>query len=132
MPNIVIGYDGSESAMRALDRAAALADGGSLTLVSAVHPLAGKGGLVYDPVEMKKHAQQLHYAREQLNELGIDCRLVEGFGDPALVIAAQAEEIDADLIVVGTNHKNLLERLLLGSVSTDVLHRAKAEVLVVP
>ena len=132
MPNIVIGYDGSESAVRALTRAAALADGGSLTLVSAVHPLAGKGGLAYDPVEKEKHAQHLHNAREQLKELGIDCRLVEGFGDPARVVAAEAEEVDADLIVVGTNHKNLVERLLFGSVSTDVLHRAKAEVLVVP
>jgi nucleotide-binding universal stress UspA family protein len=132
MPNIVIGYDGSESAMRALDRAAALADGGSLTLVSAVRPLTGKGGLAYDPVEKEKHAQHLHNAREQPKELGIECKLVEGFGDPARVVSAQADEVHADMIVVGTNHKNLLERLLLGSVSTDVLHRVKAEVLVVP
>jgi nucleotide-binding universal stress UspA family protein len=132
MPDIVIGYDGSESAKRALERAAALAGDGSLTLVSAVLPLAGKGGLAYDPVQKEEHAQRLREAREQLSELGIHCRLVEGFGNPARVIASQAEELGADLIVVGTNHKNLLERLIIGSVSTDVLHRAKTEVLVVP
>jgi nucleotide-binding universal stress UspA family protein len=39
--------------------------------------------------------------------------------------------VGADLIVVGTEHKNLLQRLILGSVSTGVAHRAPCDVLVV-
>ena len=132
MTKILVGYDGSDSAKRALERAATLANGETLTLVSAVDLLAGKGGFVYDPVEKEEIERHLHEALARLRELGVACRLAEGIGDPAHVITAEAEEIGADLIVVGTNHKNLLKRLLLGSVSTDVLHRAKTEVLVVP
>jgi nucleotide-binding universal stress UspA family protein len=132
VPKILVGYDGSDSAKRALERAVALANGEALTLVSAVDLLAGKGGMVYDPVEKEEVERHLHEALARLRELGVECRLAEGLGHPADVITAEAEEIGADLIVIGSSHKNLLERLLLGSVSTDVLHRAKTEVLVVP
>ena len=44
MRKIVIGYDGSDSARRALERAAEFVDGGSITVVSAVHRLGGKSG----------------------------------------------------------------------------------------
>lgn len=35
------------------------------------------------------------------------------------------------MIVIGTEHKNLLERLLLGSISSGIVHRAPCDVLVV-
>ncbi len=132
MRNIVVGYDGSDAARRALERAAELADeGANVTVVSAVHLLAGKGGVPFDPVEKENHEQDLQQAAARLAERGMTARTVEGFGDPAGVIATQAKEMGADLIVVGTEHKNLLQRLLLGSVSTGVAHRAPCDVLVV-
>ncbi|HEU4448857.1 MAG TPA: universal stress protein [Gaiellaceae bacterium] len=132
MATIVVGYDGSEPAKRALDRAAALADGGTVTVVSAVHPLVGKGAPGYDPVEKDQHTQHLAEAQETLSALGVACEVVEGYGDPARVIVEQAKETGADLIVVGTSHKNFLERLLEGSVADSVTHHATTEVLVVP
>ena len=52
MQTIVVGYDGSEPADRALDRATELIDdGGTVVLVSAIHMLAGKGGMGFDPIE---------------------------------------------------------------------------------
>ena len=132
MRNIVVGFDGSESARRALERAAQLADeGANVTVVSAVHLLAGKGGAPFDPVEREAHERDLEKAGTRLAELGVTARTVEGYGDPAGVIAAQAKEVGADLIVVGTEHKNLLQRLILGSVSSGVTHRAPCDVLVV-
>ncbi|MGH3023967.1 MAG: universal stress protein [Gaiellaceae bacterium] len=132
MRKIVVGYDGSESARRALERAARLAENGSaVTVVSAVHPLAGKGGVTHDPVEKEEHARHLEEAGRRLAALGVEARLVEGFGDPARVISAQAENAGADLIVVGTEHRNVIERLLLGSVSSGVAHRAPCDVLIV-
>jgi nucleotide-binding universal stress UspA family protein len=43
----------------------------------------------------------------------------------------QAEQEDADLIVVRSEGKNLIERILYGSVSSGVVHHAKTDVLVV-
>jgi nucleotide-binding universal stress UspA family protein len=132
MRNIVIGYDGSASARRALERTAQLVDdGASVTVVGAVHLLAGKGGMPLDPVEREEHERQLEEAKARLAQLGLNVNAVEGYGDPAKVIVAQAKEVDADLIVVGTEHKNLIERLLVGSVSAGVAHRAPCDVLVV-
>ena len=52
MQTIVAGYDGSEPANRALDRATELVDdSGTVILVSAIHMLAGKGGMGFDPIE---------------------------------------------------------------------------------
>jgi nucleotide-binding universal stress UspA family protein len=70
-------------------------------------------------------------AKSRLTELGIEADAVEGVGDPAAVIAAEAEKAGAELIVVGSNRKNLLERLLEGSVSAGVTRKSKTDVLVV-
>lgn len=132
MQTIVVGYDGSEPANRALDRATELVDdGGTVVLVSAVHLLGGKGGMGFDPIEKEDFDRQLDTAKSRLTEKGIASRTVEGLGDPARVITEQAKESDADLVVVGNGHKNLLERILFGSVSAGVSHRTNCDVLVV-
>jgi nucleotide-binding universal stress UspA family protein len=56
---------------------------------------------------------------------------VEGFGNPVNVIAETAADVGADLVVVGTRGHNLAGRLMLGSVSSGVAHRAPCDVLVV-
>jgi nucleotide-binding universal stress UspA family protein len=53
------------------------------------------------------------------------------FGDPAEVICERGAALDADLIVVGSRGLNLLERIMLGSVSSAVVERAHCSVLVV-
>jgi len=51
-------------------------------------------------------------------------------GDPADEIMAVAREIGADLIVLGCHERGTVERMLLGSVSSKVLHEARCPVLV--
>jgi nucleotide-binding universal stress UspA family protein len=51
-------------------------------------------------------------------------------GDPKTEIIALAEEFGADLILMGSNCKGTLERLLLGSVSQSVLNEAECPVLI--
>ena len=53
------------------------------------------------------------------------------FGSPERRIVETAEEIDADIIIVGSHGYNAWERLLLGSVSNSVVHHAHCSVLVV-
>jgi universal stress protein A len=52
-------------------------------------------------------------------------------GSPESRIVEKAEEINADLIIVGSHGYNRWERLLLGSVSDSVIHHAPCSVLVV-
>ncbi len=53
-------------------------------------------------------------------------------GEPGSEICALAEEIAADLIVVGTRGHGGIQKLFLGSVATDVLRLANCDVLAVP
>lgn len=53
------------------------------------------------------------------------------FGSPESRIVETAEEISADIIIVGSHGYNSWERLLLGSVSNSVVQHAPCSVLVV-
>ena len=59
--------------------------------------------------------------------IAVEYRLTEG--DPARAIIRVAEEVTADLIVVGTHGRTGLRRLLAGSVAATVLHKANRGVL---
>jgi len=52
------------------------------------------------------------------------------FGSPDSRIVETAEEMAADLIVIGSHGYNRWERLLLGSVSNSVVHHAHCSVLI--
>ena len=137
MNTIVVGYDGSEHADRALDRAMELTGtGAQLVVVSSArletggaHPRGGASPV--DPGAEEAAIQALDKARARLNEKGVEGRTVEGHGDPADVLVREAEAVGADLIIVGTRGHNAAQRALLGSVSTRVVHHAHCDVLVV-
>lgn len=58
-------------------------------------------------------------------------RVVELGGDVADTIRRVAVELDVDIIVVGSSHKTLFERLVSPSVSSDLAKAAPTPVLVV-
>jgi nucleotide-binding universal stress UspA family protein len=62
----------------------------------------------------------------------VDVRLEPHIGSVGARIAALADDEAADLIVVGSHDRNAVERVLAGSVSHVVLHRANASVVCVP
>jgi len=120
LSKIVVGYDGSESSRRALDRAAALTGYGSqLTVVSVARK----------PRDLEGSRRLLSDASERLLRSRAFAQLDERVGDPADELVAAATERQADLLIVGTG-KNALQRLLLGSVSTELVHRSPCDVLV--
>jgi nucleotide-binding universal stress UspA family protein len=53
-------------------------------------------------------------------------------GDPAAEILRKANELEADLVVMGTHGKGLLAHAFLGSVAEKILHRIKIPVLTIP
>jgi nucleotide-binding universal stress UspA family protein len=134
MKSIVLAYDGSEAAKRALERTAELANGAAVTVVSAVHvmPPAGRAGVTVDQDEVEERRGELAEASSFLESKGIKSQTVELHAmDIGKAVVDQAKEGGADLIVVGTGQKNVAQRLILGSVSTKVVHEANCDVLVV-
>lgn len=134
MNRIVVGFDGSEHARKALERAAEIAGGATIAVVSAAAPqrlLRDPGVSPEDPADVEARTQALAQARTYLEGKGLSGVYVEGHGNPADVIVQEAEESGADLIVVGTRGLNAAQRVFMGSVSTNVVHHAPCDVLVV-
>lgn len=104
-----------------------------MTVVSVIHvPIpTGRGPAPLDPAEVEQREKNLDEAGSLLAERGVEARLIEGHGDPAEAIVEEARQSGADLVAVGTKGKSLVERALLGSVSTKVVHEASCDVLVV-
>jgi nucleotide-binding universal stress UspA family protein len=136
MKTIVVGFDDTEPARRALDRAADLAVAfGSKLIVTSVTPLLVGTARVagpYDPTETPaEHREQLKDAQELLAGRGVEAEFVPASGAPADTIVELAEQRSADMIVVGTREPGILERLLGQSVSASVARRAHCDVLIV-
>ena len=58
-------------------------------------------------------------------------RQITLIGEPAEKILEINEEMNFDLIVLGSHSKNALQRLILGSTSMRVLERAKNSVMII-
>lgn len=133
MQTIVIGYDDTEPAERALERALTLAKafGARLVVTSVAPVLVGRAGGL-DPADPPEaHHAQLENARAAVGQAGLDADFVTAVGHPADAIVRLAEERGADLIVVGTRDPGFAERLLGGSVSAAVGRKANCDVLIV-
>ena len=142
MPGITVGIDGSDGAHRALEWAMkeAAAHHAPLTVVT-VHEVAASGWtgnpVILPPdepaVEKARHAAEESVAKAaaQLGEsqpLSVTVWAVNGFPAQELIEASR----DADLLVVGSRGGGGFARLMMGSVSDQVMHHAYCPVVVVP
>jgi nucleotide-binding universal stress UspA family protein len=133
---IVVGYDETGPATRALDRAVQLADAfGSKLIVTSVAPVeyyvARSAGPVQPGESVDEHRDQLAAARAHIGDTGLDVEYVPAAGEPADTIVEVANQHGADLIVVGTRDPGIVERLLGQSVSESVARHADCDVLIV-
>lgn len=88
----------------------------------------GEGFAPADPDELANEARaELESLEVPELDLHVERRLVEG--DPAPEILHVADEVHADLIVLGTHGRRGLSRLLLGSVAEQVIRRARCPVI---
>lgn len=159
MKTIVAGYDGSEQGERALARAAELAEplGAKLVVVSVGRSL-GPAEPVLEPTDIAlapmplgpvppggamplpspprpeepDEAQLLlEQARRFLVPRRIEADYVAEIGEPAERLLQVADDRDAELIVVGSRERGLLERLLGHGVDEKLARRAHRDVLLV-
>ena len=131
---ILVAYDGSEGAKRALEQSVELAQNGSsvsVVSVAEVLPQFGRAGAVLVPEEDEERRRELEEAKSSLAEKGVDAQVVERRGDAATMIIDEAQKEGVEMIVMGTRGLNTAQRWLMGSVSTKVLQHAPCNVLVV-
>jgi nucleotide-binding universal stress UspA family protein len=129
---ILLAYDGSEPARRALETAAELAKAldARVDVISVVPVRPGR--FPVDPWDdTTVHAAELREAQRLLSEHGLRSELVESMGDPAKTIEHYAHEHGYDAIVIGSRGLDALERVLQGSVSEHVATHADVPVMVV-
>lgn len=139
--SILVGYDGSDNATRALDEAIVLASQskGELRIVVVADSMrfaayAGAEAL-FDQIEDKamKNARSLTgLALDRARSAGLkEVYASAEQGQPADMLLSLATEYKADLIVVGRRGMRGLERFLLGSVSNAIINHASCDVLIV-
>ena len=138
---VVVGTDGSDSSLRAVDRAGQLASGPGARLIvaSAYLPDADDPHAV-DVLKDESYQASgsapiyaiLREAKERAEAAGasqVEERPIVGAPVEALVTLAEKE--NADLLVIGNLGMNTIAGRLLGSVPANVSRRAKVDVLIV-
>lgn len=134
MRRILIGYDGSEHGRDALALGRLLAEALEATpLVAVVLPNPERlTGIERAETELTAHAEKLfHEARVALPGLGTETTLIRDF-TPGRALHALAAEEGPLVTVLGSAHRGLLGRILLGSTGEALLSGAPAPVAVAP
>lgn len=144
MNNILVATDFGEASAAALNYGRRLARklGGTLHLVHVLADVTGLAmatpGLVGQlSPEMQDHAREnvKEQLMRQLSEADVRdlnaTAIVKTAASPAHAIVEVAQELPADLIVVGTRGRGAISHLLAGSVAEHVIRAAPCPVLVV-
>ena len=148
---LVVGTDGSDSSLRAVDRAGAIAadHGAKLIVATAYFHQDARGGWAVPPGST--HSPDALKDREGYQMVGdapVYAILREGrdrakaagaldieerpiTGAPINALLRLVEEVHADLLVVGNVGLNSVAGRLLGSVPADVSRKVKTDVLIV-
>jgi nucleotide-binding universal stress UspA family protein len=130
---IAVAYDGTPESKAALGRAEALARSTNATiriLTVLAPPVAMPGVAGYTPPIPPDADRVVDEALKTIDrKLGAEGRRLAG---PPASALAEACEDGVDLLVAGSRGYGPVARVLLGSVSTQLIHRAPCPVLVVP
>ena len=141
--HVLIATDGSDQSIIAARRATELlCTANNITLLTVVTEIPGDdaggfAGSVYSPEEQERAwdaelagaGHELQQTAAALQGAQVDKRIEAG--DAANTITSVAENIGADVIVVGSHGKTGFRRFLLGSVSEHVVRHAPCPVLVI-
>ena len=132
---VLVAADSSATAFRAVTAATDLAKalGADLHVVTAYDPPSGQADKlpdeffdrVTDPADIL-----LGELREHIAKQGVEATYHPAAGDPADAIVKVADQVGAELIVVGNRGMKGVRRVL-GSVPNSVAHKANCSVLIV-
>lgn len=138
---ILVGYDGSQNADRALSRAASIAkeQGASLKVVYVLNvPILASAPFAPPPIPQGVFDDLMKDGKEIVSRAirAVSSMIPQASGSlevgyPAESILDTATKDGYDLIVLGRRGVSRIERFLLGSVAGSVMNHSKCDVLIV-
>ncbi len=146
---VLICYDGSRDARAAVERAAELLGDQPVTILTVWEPFVDvlartPSGIALSPsfpdldgideLSRETARERAEEGTELANRLGLNAqgRIRSQTSTTSNAILAEADELEASAIVMGSRGLTGMKSLLLGSVSHGVLQRADTGVMVVP
>lgn len=139
MQNVLVPFDGSDNALRAVRYAATAVMNNPLWKLELLHvldPMTLKAYVHMPPEEISRmHAEaadrMLQPAKQLLNQAGIPYQTSYRIGDAACEIAARVRESGSDGIIMGTRGMSPMANLIIGSVATRTVHLVDVPVTLV-
>jgi len=133
---ILVAYDGSDAGRKAFDAALELAaqQGSQLYVLTVAHPPDIGDDVETEAVieNSREHHRKLLAPLQRLSDASqVKAHFEVAVGHPAEQIIFHADRHGVDLIVVGHRGRSKFARLLLGSVSKQVVQYAARAVMVV-
>jgi len=149
---ILVAIDGSISSMHTIDYAISIAMKNNFQLVILYvidvykYPYLPSSIILAPTFGSEKYLEERNEAEEQMNKIkekykqktknNIDSKelkteIVEGAKSAATTIMEYAESENIDLIIIGSKGRTSFKKLLLGSVSSDIIKNAHCAVLVI-
>lgn len=139
---ILVPFDGSDHAKRALSRAISIAEccnDAKLYIISVDEDVSALSMNHLERAYINEQLQTIHFrpADKILEEAkalvpkGMEADYIAKTGDPGTLIETVANHIGADLIVMGSRGLGALTGMLLGSVSNYLLTHVEAPVFII-
>ncbi|MDP4549389.1 universal stress protein [Alkalihalobacillus macyae] len=134
--NIMLASDGSADSIKAADQALQLANltNAKVDIVYVVDGETSKHDVLrnVDPIGMdEERRDKLRAAEQKAVEANVSYDVTILRGNPSTTIVEYAAEKKVDLIVMGTRGLNVLQEMVVGSVSHQVIQKANSPVLIV-
>jgi len=134
--NILVPIDGSQNAIRGLDKAIDIAKGSGAAITALfVFQLPWKAGLKFTK-SMEKEAQTkatraIGVARQKVEKNGVVFKWKTAGGKPGDAILNVSKGSNADMIVIGARGLGAAKEKFFGSTSNYVMHKSQIPVLIV-
>jgi nucleotide-binding universal stress UspA family protein len=135
MKRVLVGFDGSEGAENALNKAMMIIDDEGELIMLAIVPLPSDRNLLdqktYELIKTRAHTMISNVIRDiGVHGFSINGMVKEG-EDIAAVLIDVANELRVDLIVLGSRGSSTLGKYPIGSVANKVVQYAAKPVMVV-
>jgi len=136
---VVVGFDGSDAGIAALNRAVREAGWRgvelhvvhALDVTPAVLHLAGNQKITTRELAESDREEVWRLASPILEEAGLEVVRVNRDGKPSTVLTDYCDEIGASVMVVGPRGRGRVTEALLGSTAQGVVKSARCDILVV-